>query len=134
VFSSIDKVLDSVDLRTGIKKIEKKLKLNKKLFAWKLSNSIAQDSSQQRQVFELLLATGIPIALWTRHQKFNCESDLANYIDQELKLQELPTKIKDCRLDAYGEDYDCHIGHHLSLLWDDPDLIPPKSQLQMPKL
>lgn len=77
-----------------------------------------------------LLESGLPIALWSRQ---NLEHAIPQ---QELSvllntccLERLPYEVKNkrhetCKLPNKPEN---HIGHHLSLLWDDPYLIPPKS-------
>lgn len=81
-------------------------------------------------VFALILKTAIPVALWLRQ-------NLANNCDEKMNgllqcyIQELPETVKMKRLDAILEPPDTHIGHHLSLLWEDPDRLPPDINYSM---
>lgn len=99
------------------------------------------DESQYLDLFGTLIATGTPVALWLRQDKGEfVESVVAeDEIDTLLKrkVASLPEAVKHCRSHAIGKPEDSHIGHHLALLWADPDLIPPSanpySQLAMPE-
>ena len=77
-----------------------------------------------------LLYFGLPIAIWSR-------SNLAESAHQtqvkelltECYLETLPLRVKNkrsatCLSENTKEN---HIGHHLSLLWDNPHFYPPKS-------
>jgi hypothetical protein len=77
---------------------------------------------------ELISRTGLPLAIWDRSNlsKSTKEAEL-NRILETCILEKLPETVKLKRFDSRNESPDCHIGHHLSLLWDDPDLVPPKS-------
>lgn len=81
-------------------------------------------------VFALILKTAIPVALWLRQ-------NLANNCDEKMNgllqccIDQLPENVKMKRLDAVLEPPDTHIGHHLSLLWEDPDRLPPNIDYSM---
>lgn len=81
-------------------------------------------------VFALILKTAIPIAIWLRQ-------DLANNCDEKMNgllqcyIHELPENVKMKRLDAILEPPDTHIGHHLSLLWENPARLPPDIDYSM---
>ncbi|MEP0873120.1 hypothetical protein NDA01_25485 [Trichocoleus desertorum AS-A10] len=77
-----------------------------------------------------LLDSGLPLAIWARTSLVNqChESELSNLLTT-CCLGRLPYTVKGKRHETRRRQNspDCHIGHHLSLLWDDPYLVPPKS-------
>ena len=98
-------------------------------------------SSDERPLTEMLRA-GIPVALWPRPCDGSSEylSDIREKIKRLLldsNPSELPERVKSERLDAIDCD-EPHIGHYLTLLWDDPDRLPMKydpqinTQLQAP--
>jgi hypothetical protein len=83
-------------------------------------------------VYELL-DHGLPIAIWSRT---NLEEAAHQAQVKELLaaccLETLPSKVKDKRAETRRtrnplNQKEVHIGHHLSLLWDDPHFYPPKS-------
>jgi hypothetical protein len=80
-------------------------------------------------IVKLISKAGLPLALWSR---FNLsvstnEAELNRVLDACI-LERLPQTVKDKRHESREQPLnDCHIGRHLSLLWDDPDLVPPKS-------
>lgn len=79
-------------------------------------------------LFGVLLQSGLPLAVWGRcklHEPSN-ETELDRVL-QSCCLESLPSIVKKERSQSRNKEKDCHIGHHLSLLWDDPDLLPPKS-------
>lgn len=77
-----------------------------------------------------LLDSGLPLAIWSRGSLTNqiYETELPNLL-AACCLEQLPHTVKDKRYETRRQQNspDCHIGHHLSLLWDDPYLVPPKS-------
>ncbi len=87
-------------------------------------------SQQTGSLLRTLLMAGVPIMVWSRkHQRF-----VVNFeeIRQEMEtivctnnlpqLQVVIHKLRVCE-DAYrGVD---HMGNHLALFWDDPNLVPP---------
>jgi hypothetical protein len=79
---------------------------------------------------DVLLDSGLPIAIWSR-------SNLARSVHRSQVskvlaaccLETLPSSVKKKRFETRQTKYTKvkHIGHHLSLLWDDPNFYPPKS-------
>jgi hypothetical protein len=93
--------------------------------------------SQQKELGPLLWQASVPIALWIRQQSASVENK-SEELDTILKKDELykiPNKVKIKRLDAFDcEPPETHIGRHLCLLWDDPNLLPPTQNLTQSKL
>ncbi|NER99169.1 MAG: hypothetical protein F6J86_35990 [Symploca sp. SIO1B1] len=46
-------------------------------------------------------------------------------------MPELPEEVKNKRLMAFTCPPNTHIGHHLSLLWEDPYRLPPSIDYSM---
>ncbi len=81
-------------------------------------------------VFALILKTGIPVALWLRQNlTTNCDEKMNGLL--QCYIDQLPENVKMKRLDAVKEPPDTHIGHHLSLLWEDPYRLPPNIDYSM---
>jgi hypothetical protein len=95
-------------------------------------NNIIQ-LSHLKSTMEVFYHAGIPVALWIRKefQGMNHQEELDCFC-QDCCLETLSAKLKAKRQKAWGEEN--HIGNHLSLLWDDANLVPPKHLLQMPEL
>jgi len=98
-----------------------------------LKLSTVYDESQYPKLFATLIATGTPAALWLRSDQFADTVAAATDLDGLLtcKISTLPEAIKQCRSDALAAAEDAHIGHHLSFLLDDPNLVPPSTQLSL---
>lgn len=79
-------------------------------------------------LFGVLLQAGIPIAIWGRSNLTSTTNDveLARILNL-CQLSNLLHTVKEERQKARKAAFDDHIGHHLSLLWDNPYLVPPKS-------
>jgi hypothetical protein len=73
-----------------------------------------------QSLFGVLLQVGIPVAIWSRKnlEHSTNEAEL-NRILSTCFLKNLPDTVHDERNGA------SHISQHLSLLWDDPLLVPP---------
>jgi len=80
-------------------------------------------------IFEVLYWSGLPLAIWGRCNLTNScnETELDQVLRAAQRLELLPDQVQRTRCAALEHEQDCHIGHHLSLLWDDPYLVPPKS-------
>jgi hypothetical protein len=99
---------------------------NENVVGLKLIDAPNQDSSTS--IFNLIFEMGFPLALWSRvnlSELIN-EAEL-NRVLEACILANLPQTVKRERRESRKKPLNCHIGHHLSLLWDDPDLVPPKS-------
>jgi hypothetical protein len=80
------------------------------------------------------LVAGVPVMLWCRDGR--CATQFEADIPQQMyarPLVELPALVLRLRQEAarHGVAAD-HLGRHLSLLWDDPDRIPPDHPLEAP--
>jgi vWA-MoxR associated protein C-terminal domain/vWA-MoxR associated protein middle region (VMAP-M) 1 len=77
-----------------------------------------------------LLDSGLPLAIWPRENLLNNvhEVDLPALLGT-CCLEELPQGVQRKRYETRKSKNKpgSHIGHHLSLLWDNPHLVPPKS-------
>lgn len=82
-------------------------------------------TAKHKDFFISILKAGVPIAIWSR-----CsipDLDLATEMDTLLtggSLLELLDRIRHKRWEASG-DCEQHLGHHLTILWEDPDRLPP---------
>ncbi|NEO73342.1 hypothetical protein [Moorena sp. SIO3H5] len=81
-------------------------------------------------VFAVILKAAIPVALWLRQNlSLNCQEQVDGLLC--CCIHELPEAVKNKRLDAFQYPPDTHIGHHLSLLWEDPYRVPPSIEYSM---
>ena len=84
------------------------------------------------ELFEELLISGMPLAIWGRCDESKSNFSIAEELDMILRagsLSALPQIVQKKRREARRacNTSDSHIGHHLVLLRDNPTLIPPKS-------
>jgi arsenate reductase-like glutaredoxin family protein len=97
----------------------------------RLTNLSQENSLELKNILAILYETGIPLSLWIRpdaNPELNCQEKLDPIC--QCPLEKLPEIIKNNRSVAWLEDN--HIGNHLSLLWDDYQLVPPNYPLLMP--
>ncbi|MDE5093301.1 MAG: CHAT domain-containing protein [Trichodesmium sp. St11_bin5] len=84
--------------------------------------------------YELMIETGIPIALWSRCKESNVNHliDLDTLINPNnenvLNLQYLPQYVEQKRLEPHSNDPH-HLGHHLCFLCENPYNYPRKRKL-----
>jgi hypothetical protein len=76
---------------------------------------------------QIILHTGIPVAICVRKSEI-MENEIRQIVAGK-NLSDLPKLICDERKKA---DHENHIGNHLTLIWDDPDRVLPKTYLQTP--
>jgi hypothetical protein len=95
-----------------------------------LKLTCAPPQTKMEYLFKAILAATTPIAIWTRCHVDHC--DLAAEIDRILTLNNLSRlceSVQKVRAEADAQRLDDptldHLGFHLSLLWEDPYLIPP---------
>ena len=85
--------------------------------------------------YELMIETGIPIALWSRCKESNVNHliDLDTLINPNnenvLNLQYLPQYVEQKRLEPHSNDPH-HLGHHLCFLCENPYNYPIKRKLK----
>jgi len=82
----------------------------------------------KKEVFFALTKSGVPIALWPR--QFNNKHELKQALGKLLSctLEQLPHCLFESRRHLWENEHEQHTGYHLSLLWDDPNRIPPELQ------
>ncbi|MEO1429883.1 MAG: effector-associated domain EAD1-containing protein [Cyanobacteria bacterium J06633_8] len=86
--------------------------------------------SPSPEVFPKILAainkSAIPVALWIREELQHL--NIRQEIDELLKcsIMKLPEQVKEKRLQASAAvNRQTHIGNHISLLWENPYILPP---------
>ncbi|MBW4513044.1 MAG: hypothetical protein KME64_42180 [Scytonematopsis contorta HA4267-MV1] len=75
-------------------------------------------------VFAVILRTATPVALWLRYNLFASNNEQVNEL-LNCCISQLPETVRKKRKEAFSKSNDEHIGHHLSLLWEDPNRLPP---------
>ena len=90
-------------------------------------------ADRQKELGSLLLKSGIPLAVWIRHtlpDRAGRSAAIDALLEECSELRALPERVKSTRQKAGEEDEpERHVGCHIALLWDDPDLVPPKPLL-----
>ena len=84
---------------------------------------IRKNFSEEKQPGTLIYRSGIPFAFWIRPEcpRDDNQSIVLDEIIESCCLKAVPGRVKDKRSPSGN-----HIGRHLCLLWDDPNLFPPK--------
>ncbi|MDJ0705102.1 MAG: trypsin-like peptidase domain-containing protein [Leptolyngbyaceae cyanobacterium MO_188.B28] len=86
--------------------------------------AILSECSAIGKLFRLIAKrTALPIALWSRDSQLNAK--VLDILD--CTIQELPECIRQERESAEGEK-GLLLGHHLSVVWEDPKVVPPTMQ------
>ncbi|KMW70582.1 hypothetical protein [Limnoraphis robusta] len=82
------------------------------------------DMAKLEKILEFVARkTALPVALWSRRSELSDRID--NILDCE--VNQLSERILEERCNSLTED-DNHIGHHLTLVWEDPNIVPPTLQ------
>jgi hypothetical protein len=77
------------------------------------------------EFFELVSEeTALPVVLWSRNSQF--QSQMPNVLD--CIVRNLPDRIRQERDTAWKSKVKPLLGHHLSLVWEDPKIVPPDMQ------
>jgi hypothetical protein len=82
----------------------------------------------RRQVLQLSILHGIPIALWSRQASTAPDDVKKSFKPLLAKLRELPDAAREFRWKALKAADPSHPGHHMTLLWDDPRRVPPDAR------
>ncbi len=104
----------------NVKKLSGKL-FSEDLFGIKLINAISKDDF--KNIMEVFLHRGIPLSIWKRKSIENNHQTTLDDLCKGNCLDDVFQKIKECR--QQGVDDKSHLGHYLSLLWDDPTILTP---------
>jgi hypothetical protein len=94
-------------------------------------------SSNDKSLMNILgsiIDTGIPVALWPRPQKIISEQHRVSLeqVIKECLSSDLPSTIREVRRQASETGEQTHAGHYLTLLWDDPNRLPPPARALFP--
>jgi hypothetical protein len=79
--------------------------------------------------FAKIIKCAIPVALSLRQNPPNldCQFEIKQILNTCSCIHDLPVTIKDKRIEAQDPNTNIgHLGHHISLLWEDPYRLPPK--------
>jgi hypothetical protein len=111
---------------TGLRKISSLVDAGKLFFVLASVPNVLTE--QNINVFFALTKSGVPIALWPR--KVNNVNEFTQQLSKLLSctLEQLPQCLFKNRRELWQNENEQHTGYHLSLLWDDPDRIPPDFQ------
>lgn len=87
--------------------------------------------TRQNDVLNVLLNAGIPIIIWPRNIPLETtgkvKTELAKIIENG-KILELPGRIFQLRKDAKSNPKEYWFGRKITLLWDDPNRLPPSDE------
>jgi hypothetical protein len=87
--------------------------------------AILVECDSASELFDLVSEeTALPVALWSRYPRF--QDQLANVLDCIVKT--LPDRIRQERNTACRSNVKPLLGRHLSLVWEDPKIVPPDMQ------
>ena len=87
-----------------------------------LNAAILQECDDVGDLFELIAEdTALPVALWSREPLF--QERLADMLDCEVHA--LRDRIRQERDQAHQSRSQDSLGNHLSLVWEDPKIVPP---------
>lgn len=106
----------------GCPTIERQLMdIKRRVFGLKLIHRSENGVVKKNGFFSLLSRSAVPAALWLRQQpeESGCEA-LIDEIFGTHQLRAVPSNVYSRR---QSEDF---IGQHLSLMWEDPHLLPPE--------
>jgi hypothetical protein len=101
--------------------------------AVKLTEVLPSETKKRTFIMRAFHDAGIPVALWIRPEAKNldCGNALTNICNACDCWSQLPKILQKKRCEVRQQELDTHIGNHLSLLWDDPNIVPPITKLEM---
>jgi hypothetical protein len=82
--------------------------------------------TDKEDFFALMLRSAIPVAFWPRNNLKTLDDQFELEKILQCQVQKLPAVIQRERLNSSIQlNAENHLGHHISLLWEDPNLLPP---------
>jgi hypothetical protein len=91
------------------------------------SIAVLQNWDSVNDLFGLIAEeTALPVALWSRNPQF--QDKLPDMLDCVVRT--LHDRIREERETAHESSSENLLGHHLSLVWEDPIIVPPDFDLQ----
>jgi hypothetical protein len=92
-----------------------------------LNAAVLQDCHDVGDLFEMIAEdTALPVALWSREPLF--QERLADMLDCEVHA--LGDRIRQERDKAHKLKSEDSLGNHLSLVWEDPKIVPPDMRFE----
>jgi vWA-MoxR associated protein C-terminal domain/vWA-MoxR associated protein middle region (VMAP-M) 1/Trypsin-like peptidase domain len=89
------------------------------------SIAVLQNWDSVNDLFGLIAEeTALPVALWSRNPQF--QDELPDMLD--CVVRSLHDRIREKRETAHRSPSESLLGHHLSLVWEDPIIVPPDMQ------
>lgn len=135
VCSSIDSTTAACMINPDIKDIatlNKNLNIAEKLVLVLLEQEPDSTHHENKNdVLNYILKSGIPIIMWLRNLNNDiCGSVLSKFIEalEKQKLKDLPSHIFELRKKAFNDSNDYCLGNNITLIWDDPDRLPPENR------
>jgi hypothetical protein len=110
--------------QTQLRKLTGEPEKGKICFVFSSVPKMVMDS--KKDLFFTLIRWGMPIALLPRHINSDNEFKQVLSILRSCSLEHLPQRVFEIRRKLWQNNKEQHTGYHLSLLWDDPDRIPPE--------
>ncbi|KYC43310.1 hypothetical protein WA1_14595 [Scytonema hofmannii PCC 7110] len=103
--------------------------LAKNLFSSHVIGVTMLDPPSKKHI-DLIHKSAVPVAIWLRKTlpNINCKYELEQLLQG--KLIKLPEVVKQKRADALGKKKDEHIGYHIALQWENPEIQPPDIKYQ----
>ncbi|WP_347279989.1 SAV_2336 N-terminal domain-related protein [Leptolyngbya sp. FACHB-60] len=99
-----------------------------------MNNTFARSTPTEE--LEVFLATGAPIAIWSRGTEQ--AEDWDRFIDDHIlngTIEEIPARVLALRRAVVpGRDQSLELRSQMAFLWDDPMLVPPRPGLNPPPL
>lgn len=90
-----------------------------------ITAAILQECDSVADLFELISEeTALPVALWSRDPQF--QANLTDVLD--CIVEKLHDRVRQERDTARRSISEKLLGHHLSLVWEDPKIVPPDMQ------
>lgn len=88
---------------------------------------LGQTPQRDEVLKSIIVNAGIPIVLWTRYEGLDVDhSSEMQELACTMPLIDLPTRVFNKRREAIANKHLVnHLGHHLTVLWDDPNRFPP---------
>jgi hypothetical protein len=105
-----------------LKELHTKLISSDDLFCLGLAFS-PPEIPKTEDLLDTVLSLGVPVAFWSRQpwpDSDNLWQEIKRIFEGK-RVGDLPEVVREARREAYGGEDGMHVGHHLTLLWDDAD-------------
>jgi V8-like Glu-specific endopeptidase len=90
-----------------------------------INAAVLKNCAAVGELFDVIAEdTALPIALWSRDAQY--QDTISDVLDCIVK--QLPERIRRERYSVHNAKNPDTLGHHLSLVWEDPQVVPPDMQ------